>query len=261
MKAKFLAGSLSAILLFAPLVAKAADGVLDQVKQRGVLRVCEADYPPLNIKDPMTGNWTGLLVEMADAFGASQNVKVEHVDSTWGTVIQDLKAGRCDLSAVATFVTPARAKQALFTDTVIEDSNAAFVATDAPYKSYAELDQADKQIAVISGSVNEQNAKETFKAATVRPMITDRQQTPLLEVASGRADGAFVSVMATKNFLTANKSIKLRQVDDTKLFVSPIAWMVASGEQKLSKAIDTWLASARADGSVDALEKKWLRQP
>lgn len=260
MKIKLLASSLGAALALFPLAAHAADDVLAQVKERGVLRVCEADYPPLNIKDPMTGNWTGLLVEMVEAFGTSQNVKVEHVDSTWGTVIQNVKSGRCDISAVATFVTAERAKQALFTDTVTEDSNAAFVAADSPYKSYAELDQTDKQIVVVSGSVNEQNAKNTFKAATIRPVITDRQQTPVLETASGRADAAFVSVMATKNFLTTNKSIKVRQVDDSKLFVSPIAWLVAPGETKLQQAVNTWLASSRADGSLGTLENKWLKE-
>lgn len=258
MRARFVAGSLGAILLCAPVAAQAADGILDQVKERGVLRVCQTDYPPLNIKDPMTGNWTGLLVEMADAFGASQNVKVEHVDTTWGTIIQNVTSGRCDISAAATFVTPERAKQALFTDTVTEDSQAAFVASDSAYKGYPELDQANKQVVVVSGSVNEQNAKNTFKAATIRPVISDRQQTPILEVAAGRADAAFVSVMATRNFLSANKSIKVRQVDDTVLFPSPVAWLVAPGETGLQQAVNAWLVSARADGSIAALEKKWL---
>lgn len=259
MKAKFLAGSLGAVLLLAAPAVQAADDLLDQVKERGVLRVCQTDYPPLNIKDPMTGNWTGLLVEMAEGFAASQNVKAEHVDTTWGTIIQNVTSGRCDLSAASTFVTAERAKQALFTDTVTEDSQAAFVASDSAYNNYADLDHADKEVVVVSGSVNEQNAKNTFKAATIRPIITDRQQTPILEVAAGRADAAFVSVMATKNFLTANTSIKVRQVDDTVMFPSPIAWLVAPGEAKLQQAVNAWLASARADGSLDALEKKWLK--
>lgn len=260
MKSVSIFASLSAVLLLNVVPAVAAENsIFDQVKERGVLRVCETDYPPLNIKDATTGNWTGLLVEMANLYGASLNVKVEHVDSTWGTVIQNVKSGRCDISAASTFVTEERAKQALFTSTVTEDSQAAFVKSDAPFKSYADLDKADKQVVVVSGSVNEANAKATFKAATVRPIITDRQQSTVLEVASGRADAAFISVLATKNFLTANKNIKVRQVDDTKMFSAPIAWLVAPGEVKLQQSVNAWLASSRADGTLGTLEKKWLR--
>lgn len=258
MKARFLAASFGAVLFLAPVAASAADEVFDQIKERGVLRVCQTDYPPLNIKDPTTGNWTGLLVEMVEKFGASQGVKVEHVDSTWGTIIQTVTAGRCDISAASTFVTAERAKQALFTDTVTEDSQAAFVATDSPYKSYPDLDKPGLQVVVVSGSVNEQNAKNTFKQATIRPVITDRQQTTILEVAAGRADAAFNSMLAVKNFLAANQNIKVRQVDDTALFPAPIAWLVAPGETKLQQAVNGWLAGARSDGSIEALEKKWL---
>jgi ABC-type amino acid transport substrate-binding protein len=260
MKAVSISTCLGAVLLLAPVSASLADNtVFDQVKERGVLRVCHTDYPPLNIKDPTTNNWTGLLVEMVERYGASIKVKVEHVDSTWGTVIQNVKSGRCDISAASTFVTAERAKQALFTDTVTEDSQAAFVKTDSPFKSYADLDKSDKQVVVVSGSVNEGNAKATFKNATIRPIITDRQQSTALEVASGRADGAFISVLATKNFLAANKNIKVRPVDDTVLFAAPIAWLVAPGEAKMQESVNAWLKSARADGTLGGLEKKWLR--
>lgn len=252
-------GALSAACLLSPLPAAAESNLLDAVKERGVIRVCELDYPPLNIKNPMTGEWTGLLVEMAEAFAASHGLKVEHVDSTWGTVIQNVNQRRCDISIGATFVTEERAKQALFTDTVTEDSQAAFVKADAPFQSYEELDKAGTDVVVVSGSLNEANAKQTFKHATIRPVITDRQQTPVLEVAAGRADAAFISIMATANFLTANKNLKVRQVDDSKLFPSPIAWIVALDEVQLQKAVNEWLAAARADGTLERLEQKWLR--
>jgi ABC-type amino acid transport substrate-binding protein len=240
-------------------LAHATDDRISKIQDASHMRICQVDYPPLNIKDPVTGKWTGLLVEMAEAFAASIDVEVTHVDATWGTVLQNVKTGKCDISSAATFVTAKRAMQLLFTDVVTEDTQAAFVRSDSGLTSYADLNRSDKVIVVMSGSINEANARKTLPNAEVKPIISDRQHTPLLEVAAGRADAAFLSVMGSMNFLTKNENVKLRPVDNTKLFPAPVAWMVPKGEYHLQQVIKAWLASARAKGILDAMEAKWMR--
>ena len=74
-----------AILILAPLsLAAAADDRIDKIKDSGVIRICQVDYPPMNIKDPVSGKWTGVLPEMSEAFAAELGAKAEHVDATWG---------------------------------------------------------------------------------------------------------------------------------------------------------------------------------
>lgn len=257
-KATILGLTTIALLAAAP-SAGAADDLAAQIIDRGTLRVCQIDYPPLNKKDPTTGEWTGLLVEMSEAFATALDVEIEHVDTTWGTVVQNVKSGRCDLSAAATFVTPARALEVLFTQTVTEDSQAAFVQADSAFTSYDDLDKSGNVIVVISGSVNEGNAKSIFDQAEIKPLVTDRQTTSLLEVASGRADAAFLSSLSSFNFIAANDNLSLRPVDQTKYFPSPIAWMTPFGEYHFQQVINAWLAGARARGELAAMEAKWLK--
>ena len=235
-----------------------ADEKVEKIKSAGLIRFCHIDYPPLTIKDPTTGKMTGLLVELAEAFAASSEVKFEHVDATWGTVMQNLQSDRCDVSAASTYVTAKRALEVLYTNTVTEDTQAAFVRADSGYKSYEELDKPGNVIAVISGSLNEANARTIFDEAEVKPIISERQVTTLLEVASGRADAAFQAVMGSLKFMRENPNVSLRPVDDSKLFPTPVAWMVPKGEYHLQQVINMWLINARASGELGALEKKWL---
>jgi len=248
----------AAAFLAAMSTTVAAEDKIASIRDAGTLKVCQIDYPPLNKLDPTTGQWTGLLVEMSEAFAAELELEIEHVDSTWGTVLQNVQTGRCDMSAAATFVTAKRAMEVLFTDTVTEDSQAAFVQSDSEFKSYEDLDQPGNVVVVISGSLNEQNAQTVFSQAEIKPIVTDRQQTALLEVATGRADAAFVSAMSTLNFISTNENLEMRQVDDSKLFPSPIAWIVPAGEYHFQQVINAWLASARAKGSIPAMEARWL---
>ena len=65
-----------AILILAPLsLAAAADDRIDKIKDSGVIRICQVDYPPMNIKDPVSGKWTGVLPEMSEAFAAELGAK------------------------------------------------------------------------------------------------------------------------------------------------------------------------------------------
>jgi len=248
-----------AILVLAPLsIAAAADDRIDKIQESGVIRICQVDYPPMNIKDPVSGKWTGVLPEMSEALAAELGVEPVHVDATWGTVIQNIKTDKCDMSAAATFLTTKRAVAVLFTSVVTADTVAAWVATDSEFHSYADLDQPGNVVVAASGTPSEANARLTFKQATIKPVVTDRQNTMLLEVAAGRADAAFVGVVGSLNFLSKNKNVKIRQVDSTKLFPTPIAWIAPKGEYHLQQVLNSFLASARAKGTLDAIEAKWM---
>ena len=72
------AGTLS-LLVPIPLHAQTG-GTLDQVKQRGSLRVGVTQAPPWFSKDPKNGEWsTGLGVSLGKAMAAALNVKFEPV--------------------------------------------------------------------------------------------------------------------------------------------------------------------------------------
>lgn len=249
----FVAGMLIAGLAWSH-DTRAADDLLQTIKQNKKVKVCLTDYPPLSGRNPTTNEWTGIAVDMIKDLAQKLNVSVEYVDTGWSGLVPSLQTGKCEISAAATYVTPERAQLVLFTDPVSIDGQAAYVASDSPYKTYADLDVAGKVIGVHAGSANEKYSKEVFKNATIKVLVTDRNQTPLLEVAAKRVDGAFVAVMATKNFLEKNKNVKLRQLGTELLYPSNIAWMVPKEANTLQAAINSWLAELKSSGRMAKIE-------
>ncbi len=58
-------------------------GTLDQIKQRGSLRVGVTQAPPWYSKDPRTGEWaTGVGVSLGKAMAQALNAKFEPVEVT-----------------------------------------------------------------------------------------------------------------------------------------------------------------------------------
>ena len=81
---------------FAAATAHAAD-LLDEVKQRGTLRVgLEGTFPPFNSKNPQ-GELVGFDVDIAKAVAAKLGVKPEFVTTEWSGIIAGLQAGKFDV--------------------------------------------------------------------------------------------------------------------------------------------------------------------
>ena len=72
----FAVAAASAAVLAIPFAAR-AEGTLDEVKKRGVLRVGVTQAPPWYSKDPKTGQWaSGLGIEMGKAMAQKLGVKL-----------------------------------------------------------------------------------------------------------------------------------------------------------------------------------------
>ncbi len=74
-----------------------ADDLLDQVKQRGTLRVgLEGTFPPFNSKR-RRANWSAYDVDIAKAVASKLGVKPEFVTTEWSGIIAGLQAGKFDV--------------------------------------------------------------------------------------------------------------------------------------------------------------------
>ena len=74
-----------------------AQSVLEKVKREGSLNVCFAQGMPDNYKDPKTGQWTGVMFDLATELGKWMKVKIVPVEVGWDVAVLSLKQGTCDL--------------------------------------------------------------------------------------------------------------------------------------------------------------------
>jgi ABC-type amino acid transport substrate-binding protein len=239
--------------------AFAQDALLKTIKDRGVLRVCDVDYAPWNVKNPATEEWEGIDVDIANELAQGLKVKLEHVDATWSTLIPNMETKRCDVALDGLFISPQRAQLVTFTRPFAEDGIGLFVPKTSSARGVADLDQKGKVIAALAGSVDEAVARKLFKNATVKTVTANGVGVVMLEVAAGRADGAVAGYYGNSTFLRGNPNLPVKIVPDLFLTRTPIAFAVPAGEYFFRDYMNAVILLMEQNGRIKELIDKWTR--
>lgn len=183
--AGFAAGGLG--LLLTPAALAQAGGTLEQVKQRGSLRVGVTQAPPWYSKDLKNGEWSsGVGVSMGRAMAAALGVKFEPVEVTWGTAIAALQGGRIDIMYMMD-ATPERAQAVDFPTTpLLYYSLAVLAKDDLPVRTWADLNQPSVRIAVPQASSMDRFLTENVAKAAIARFPGNPEAIAAFQ--AGRAD-------------------------------------------------------------------------
>lgn len=225
--------------------------MIDEIKERGMLRVCHAEALPWGMKDPKSNEWIGTDVEAAKHLAEVIGVDYEPVDSQWGTLIPSLETGKCDVVMSPMFRTAERAMRIDFTNPSGYETQGTAVHMDSNYQTHAELDQDGLIIAVGSGTADEAFANRFFKKATVKALVSDKLSTFFLEVASKRADAILTDSSTLRNFIAQNPDMNLRIIDDQPLNPQGYAYAVVPGHPHFLNFLNVWLETIEQQGLKD----------
>jgi ABC-type amino acid transport substrate-binding protein len=239
--------------------AHAADDLLKTVKERGKVRVCDAEYAPWNVKNPANNQWEGIDIDIVNLIAKELKVEVEHVDATFGTAIPSMMAQKCDFIAAPFYISAARAELISYTRPFAQDGITTFVTTSSTATTLEQLDQPGKVVAVRSGSFEEPIAKRLFKQATVKTLTADSGGIQLLEIAAGRADGALGAYFGNLHFLKQNPNMKVRLLADTLLTKTSIAFAVPPREYFFRDYLSAVLLTLEENGRLKEILDKWFR--
>jgi ABC-type amino acid transport substrate-binding protein len=254
-------GALGAMLAVGAVSAAqaAGDNLLQTIKDRGVLRVCDVDYAPWNIKNPATNQWEGINIDIVSLAAKLLKVKLEHVDATWATVIPSMTTGKCDFAGAGFYITPARAELVSFTRPFATDGIGLFVPENSTAKTVEDLDKPGKTIVVRSGGYEETVAKRLFNHATVKTLTADQAGIILLEIASGRADAGAGGYYGNLAFLKANPNVKARALSDQLLTKTSIAYAVPPREYFFRDWLNAVLLNLGENGTIKEILDKWSK--
>lgn len=247
-----------AMLVSFSAVSAEPDSLLQQIKARGSIMICEAAYPPYNVKNPKTGEWEGLDVDIEAELAKTLGVSIKRIDTSFAALVPSLSTHKCDLSSAATYITPARAEQVLFTRPFAAESKTVFVPLTSTAKTYADVDKQGVTIVTRSGTAEETYAKRFFKHATVKLLTSDATQPHLLEVAAGRADAAFAGYVGSLIFMKQNPNLKLRPIGDALLDPTPFAFMLPRGEYDFQQYLDIFFNDLERSGKLKEITDKWM---
>ena len=184
-------------------------GTLDQIKQRGSLRVGVTQAPPWYSKDPRTGEWaTGVGVSLGKAMAQALNAKFEPVEVTWGTAIAALQAGKIDIMYMMD-ATPERAQAVDFPATpLLYYSMALLARDDLKVAKWSDLDMPSVRIAVPQASSMDKFVTETVGKATIQRFPGNAEAIAAFQ--AGRVDAVCLfhpPLLAARQRLGAGKIV------------------------------------------------------
>ena len=257
LKLKLLAAALLAALAL-PVAARA--DALPDLGGKKVVIVTENAYFPLQFVDPASGKPIGWEYDAIDALSKKLNFKPEYQNTSWDAMIQAVSDKQYDMGMTGITINDERKQKVDFSDPYMRSEIFMLVRGDesrfTDAKSFAANDKllvgaqagtSPFYVAVYNVlDGNEQNPRiklfETF-AATVEALKAGDVDLVLTDSAAGQS-------------ITANSGGKLKLVG-APLQAEDFGFIFPKGSE-LVKPVNAGIAALKADGTLDALTKKWF---
>jgi cyclohexadienyl dehydratase len=229
---------------------------LQQVLQRGTVRVCSTgDYRPFTYRDA-AGNWSGLDIDMANDMAARLGVRLKLVPTTWANLVGDLDS-KCDTAMGGISITLKRATQAIYTAPYLRDGKAAIVrcADASKFRTLGDIDRPGVRVVVNPGGTNADFDKERLHDAQI---VTHPDNNTIFGQLTADAADVMITDASEIRWETKQDPQLCGQGLDHPFTFEQKAYLIPRSATDLQQWIDQWLDIAQHDGTYAALSQKYL---
>ncbi len=247
---------LLAAVLVIGMVSGASAGTLDEIAQRGELRVaCQTQGPPFSFIDK-NGERAGSSIELCKLMAEEMGVKVVFLDYDWDGLIPALLSKKADILAADMTPTLKRAMKISFTDPFIYTGSVVFVKQDSPIKTIEDAKKPGLKAAVLLGATGETDAKNAFPQAELKsykgggPLLIDA-------VLKGHADFGVNDGSAVRGQVASFPPGSVRILAG-QLTKSPLAFAVRYDSPDLREWTNLFFLTINLDGRMDKNLDYWV---
>lgn len=240
--------------VIAPALAQASD--LAAIKDQQVVRVGAVEAAPWYTKDLLTNEWQGLVPDVMQAIFADTGIKVEYVETQWGTAVAGLQSNRFDLLG-AFNATPERRQAIDFTEPMGE-LKFAILSLNAPPPEYASWEMIDTpkfHLAAVDG---------TGASTTLQPLLPNLQWTMMptsdamfMQLESGRVDAVVTSDVQISQYIQQRRRGHMTIPTPTHSQPTNIG-LRQSADPQLRDWLDERLSELRENGSLEGIWSKYI---
>ena len=247
--------------LLAPAFSAGAQELPADIAKSKVLRVAiNAGYPPLEMRDPKTNEFTGFDIDLAKAIGKVLGLAVEHQDGAFEAMTPALQSGRVDMIMSGFYDTPKRRPMFTFVDYL--KAGAQFYALTASADLKTLVDLCGKTVTTQRGSSypdtikawSDKNCVGAGKGAITVIIDTDLGQQ-LTNLKTERAAAAVQGLEAVPSIIQTEPGVFRAFGDPFSSTLMGIAFQAENTQ--LRDAVAAALKKVIADGTYDELIKKW----
>ncbi len=239
----------------------AKESAYDRVIRTGTLRCGYVVWDPYLVKDPNTGNYSGIAYDIMQEVGKELNVKVEWAAETgWGTFQEGLNSNKFDMMCVPVWQSGQRAKAALLTRPVYFNALYAFAREDdTRFDREAEaINQPNVTVSVVDGDITQAVRAMLFpKTKELAALELTGSSSVLMDVATKKSDVGLENMVAINKFNLTSKT-KLKVVANKKplrLFGNVFA--TKRGEHDFQKMVDATIGALNSSGFLERVARKY----
>jgi polar amino acid transport system substrate-binding protein len=230
-----------------------------QAKEWKVIRMeAEGTYPPFNEKDA-AGNWHGFDVDIGNALCDRLGAKCEWVAHEWGTIIEDLLAGKYDAITSSMTINTERKKRIDFTNRYYSTPSALVAPRTTTIKSISQRYLRGKRVGTAKGTIFDSFLTQKMPDVDLRLYTT--QDEANLDVAFGDIDAAMGDKLFLGEWLKTQDGsccmfVRGNIVDP--LLGTAIGIGVRKQDNDLKKILNKALTAFIADGTYKKINDKYF---
>ena len=240
------------------------ESAYERVMKTGTLRCAYILYPQFFDRDPNTGAFTGIDVDLMDEVGRQLSLKIVWAEEVGLTnAFEGLKIGRYDAICSALMNVPARYRVSAFTAPYAFFPYNMYVRVDDKRfdNDFSKANDPAVRIAYLEGELGQFVKQQNFPKATSVSLqnLTGFSEVPQ-QVASGKADIAMGEPHEIEAFMAKNPG-KIRQVVGPPIMVEGGAMQVAPDEYALRDMLSGTLSYLQNTGYLAQTLEKHLGKP
>jgi polar amino acid transport system substrate-binding protein len=233
---------------------------LPDLAGRSIVAVTANDYTPLNFVDKKTGEGIGWEYDAINEIGKRLNAKIEWKITSWDTMIEGVRQGLYDVGMDGISITDERKQQIDFTDPYMNSQQFMLVRADeGRFTDAKSLGAGDFLIGAQSGTTNFYTALDVTGTDDKNPSpkikLFDTFGATVQALKAGDVDAVFMDNASAAGYMGASPNAF--KIAGDPIGNDEFGFIVKKGSDLLPP-IDAALASMKADGTLDALNKKWF---
>ena len=237
------------------------ESTYDRVIRTGEIRCAYAVYEPPLIKDPNTGQLSGILYDVMEEIGKRLSLKINWVEEVgYGTIAEGFATDRYDAFCNQVWPTPERSRAASFTIPLYYSPVDVFVRADDHRfdDDLSKLNDPTYTFAVKDGDVSDTFANQIFPKAkhSSIPDMADTSQL-LVDLTHNKADAVINSPDLMYQFLDKNPGTVRNLTSDRPISVAPDTIMIKPDQYQFKAMLDVTLQGLLNSGFIDAELKKY----
>jgi polar amino acid transport system substrate-binding protein len=233
---------------------------LPDLAGRSIVAVTANDYTPLNFVDKKTGEGIGWEYDAINEIGKRLNAKIEWKITSWDTMIEGVRQGLYDVGMDGISITDERKQQIDFTDPYMNSQQFMLVRADeVRFTDAKSLGAGDFLIGAQSGTTNFYTALDVTGTDDKNPSpkikLFDTFGATVQALKAGDVDAVFMDNASAAGYMGASPNAF--KIAGDPIGNDEFGFIVKKGSDLLPP-INAALASMKADGTLDALNKKWF---